>query len=667
MMGGRRTIMKTIWEPTLEGVERARITRFLRQNGLVDLEALQAKALADPAWFWAAVVRDLEIAWFEPPVQILDLSEGVPWAKWFRGARMNLAYECIDKWVERGLGDAPAVIWEGEEGASRTWSYRDLQAETNRVANALLALGVGPGDRVGIFLPMLPETVATVMAVARIGAIFTPIFSGFAPAAAAARLHNAGAKVLVTADGYFRRGKAVDMKSVADEAAAGAPSVQAMLVVRRVGSRTGGAGRSASEAPTTPWTPGRDFWYDELVPPQPATAVTAKLDPETPLMIIYTSGTTGKPKGALHVQGGFPVKGAQDMAHLFDVGQGDRMLWFSDLGWMMGPWLIWGTLLNGAAMFLYDGAPDFPGPDRLWAMVARHRLTHLGLSPTVIRALAPHGEGEPARHDLSSLRILGGTGEPWNPEPYTWFFEHVGGKRCPIINYSGGTEISGGIFGCVPTRPLKVCSFNVAVPGMGVQILDENAQPVGPEVVGELCLTAPWPGMTRGFWGDSKRYEEAYWSRFPGVWVHGDFASVDAEGFWYIHGRSDDTIKVAGKRTGPAEFESALVAHPAVIEAAAVGVPHDVKGETVVCFAILAPGATPSEALERELKGTVAGELGKPLTPERVHFVQALPKTRNAKIMRRVIKAAYLGKELGDLSALENPGAVNEIIDCRQR
>jgi acetyl-CoA synthetase len=637
-----------IWQPTIEGIERARITRFLRQNGLPDLEALQAKALADPAWFWGAVVRDLEIAWFEPPTQILDLSEGVPWAKWFRGARMNLAYECIDKWVERGLGESPAVLWEGEEGATRTWSYRELQAETNRVANALQALGVGPGDRVGIFLPMLPETVATVMAVARIGAIFTPIFSGFAPAAAAARLHDAGVKLLVTADGYYRRGKAVDMKAVADEAVAGAPSVQAVLVVRRTG------------IPVS-WTPGRDFWYDQIVPVQPATAVTAKLDPETPLMIIYTSGTTGRPKGALHVQGGFPIKGAQDMAHLFDVGPGDRMHWFTDLGWMMGPWLIWGTLLNGAAMCLYDGAPDFPGPDRLWALVARHRLTHLGLSPTVIRALAPHGVEQPARHDLSSLRILGGTGEPWNPEPYLWFFEHVGGKRCPIINYSGGTEISGGIFGCVPTRPLKVCSFNVAVPGMGVQILDEEARPVGPGVVGELCLTAPWPGMTRGFWGDAQRYEEAYWSRFPGVWVHGDFASVDEEGFWYIHGRSDDTIKVAGKRTGPAEFESALVAHPAVVEAAAIGVPHPVKGEAVVCFAILAPGAAADEALERALKEAVATALGKPLTPERVHFVQALPKTRNAKIMRRVIKAAYLGKALGDLSALENPGAVDAI------
>lgn len=644
--------MTMIWQPTPESIERARITRFLRQNGVPDLQALQQRALADPAWFWSAVVEDLEIAWFEPPAQILDLSAGPAWATWFRGARFNLAYECIDKWIERGLGEGPAVLWEGEEGAVRTWTYHDLQAETNRVANALGALGVGPGDRVGIFLPMLPETVATVMAVARIGAIFTPIFSGFAPAAAASRLADSGAKVLVTADGYYRRGKVVEMKAVADEAAAGAPSVKALLVVRRVGA-------------PIPWRPGRDFWYDELVPAQSATAESARLDPEAPLMIIYTSGTTGRPKGALHVQGGFPIKGAQDMAHLFDVVKGDRMLWFSDLGWMMGPWLIWGTLLNGAAMCLYDGAPDFPGPDRLWALAERHRLTHLGLSPTVIRALAPYGAGEPAKHDLSSLRILGGTGEPWNPEPYIWFFEHVGGKRCPIINYSGGTEISGGIFGCVPTLPLKACSFNVAVPGMGVQILDESAQPVGPGVVGELCLTAPWPGMTRGFWNDPARYEEAYWSRFPGVWVHGDFASVDSEGFWYIHGRSDDTIKVAGKRTGPAEFESALVSHPAVIEAAAIGVPHPVKGESVVCFAILAPGQEPGEALERALKAVVAAELGKPLTPERVHFVTALPKTRNAKIMRRVIKAAYLGKELGDLSALENPGTVNEIIACR--
>jgi acetyl-CoA synthetase len=489
--------------------------------------------------------------------------------------------------------------------------------------------------------------VAAIMAVAKLGAIFTPIFSGFAPQAAGSRLADAGAKLLITAESFTRRGKRVDMKTAADEALQFAPCVEKVVVVD-------GAARNDQEIP-----------YTDLVSDQPQQFETERLDPEDPFMIIYTSGTTGRPKGAVHAHCGFPMKAAQDMAHLFDVGEQDMVMWFTDLGWMMGPWLIFGTLLNGATMFLYDGAPDYPAPDRIWSMVEQHGITHLGLSPTVIRALAPHGEQWPAARDLSSLRILGGTGEPWNPEPYLWFFRHVGGGRCPIINYSGGTETSGGILGCVVTRPLKPCSFNTAVPGMGVAVLDEYGQPVPPSTVGELALTTPWVGMTRGFWQAEERYLEAYWSRFPGVWVHGDWASVDEDGFWYIHGRSDDTIKIAGKRVGPAEFESVLVSHPAVAEAAAISVPHDVKGETVVCFAVLKPGAVGTPTLAADLRELVAANLGKPLAPEAVRFVGALPKTRNAKIMRRVIKAAYLGKDPGDLSALENPDAVNEIATAK--
>ncbi|HWI64535.1 MAG TPA: AMP-binding protein, partial [Symbiobacteriaceae bacterium] len=479
-----------------------------------------------------------------------------------------------------------------------------------------------------------------------------PIFSGFAPQAAGSRLEDAGAKVLITADGFTRRGKAVNMKAAADEAVALAPSVEKVVVVRRLGAFIN-------------WNSQQDIWYHDLTEKQPLTFETERLDPEDPFMIIYTSGTTGRPKGAVHVHCGFPIKAAQDMAHCFDVSEQDVVMWFTDLGWMMGPWLIFGTLILGSTMFLYDGAPDFPQPDRIWAAVEQHGITHLGLSPTVIRALAPHGEHWPAGHDLRSLRVLGGTGEPWNPEPWLWFFRHIGGERCPIINYSGGTETSGGILGCVVTRPLKPCSFNTAIPGMGVAVLDEFGQPVPAGTVGELALTVPWVGMTRGFWNAPERYIEAYWSRFPATWVHGDWASVDEEGFWYIHGRSDDTIKIAGKRVGPAEFESVLVSHPAVAEAAAISVPHEIKGEAVVCFAVLTPGAAPSPALARELKDLIAGQMGKPLAPEEVKFVGALPKTRNAKIMRRVIKAAYLGKEPGDLSALENPEAVEGITACR--
>ncbi len=641
-----------IWQPTPATVAGSNLSRFMHRCGVDSLAALQARAEADPAWFWAAVEQDLQIHWYEPYTRVLDTSGGVEWARWFSGGKMNLAADCADKHAAGPRRDQVAVLYEGEDGTVRRWTYAELLAESNRVAGLLTDLGIGPGDRVGVFMPMVPEIVAVILGVAKIGAVFTPIFSGYAPQAAATRLTDCGARVLFTADGYFRRGKAVNMKEVADAACALAPGVEQVVVLRRTGA-------------AVPWTPGRDRWYHEAVAGQSPTFATRPVSPEDPCMIIYTSGTTGKPKGTVHVHGGFPLKGAQDMAHCFDVQPGDIMFWFTDIGWMMGPWLIFGTLMLGATCFLYDGAPDSPGPDRIWAMVARHRVTHLGLSPTLIRALMPLGDEHPRRHDLSSLRILGGTGEPWNPDPYLWFFRHAGGGRCPIINYSGGTEISGGIVCCVPIRPLKVCSFNCAIPGMAAAVVDDTGRPVPPGTVGELVIRAPWPGMTRGFWQDPERYVSTYWQRFPGVWVHGDWASVDADGFWYIHGRSDDTLKVAGKRVGPAEVEGALVSHPAVAEAAAVGVPHERKGEGVVCFVVLRPGHSPDDGLRQALRQQVAAALGKPLMPEQVYFTVALPKTRNAKIMRRVIRAVYLGQPPGDLTSLENPEALDDIARAR--
>ncbi|HYG59847.1 MAG TPA: AMP-binding protein [Symbiobacteriaceae bacterium] len=639
-----------IWQPTAAEAARARITAFMRRCGVDSLETLHLRVQADPAWFWEQVVADLGIAWYEPPRQTLDLTEGIAWPRWFRGARLNLANDCLDKHIAAGRGDRLAVVYEGEDGQVRRWSYQELWAESNRLAGGLRALGVGRGDRVGIWLPMLPETVAAMLAVAKLGAVFTPIFSGFAAPAAASRLAGAGARVLITADGFARRGAIVPLKERAGEAAALAGCVERLVVVRRTGR-------------AVPWDPGRDVWYHDLTG---SRIDTERMEPDDPFMIIYTSGTTGRPKGAVHVHGGFPLKAAQEMAHCFDLHANELMFWYSDPGWMIAPWLVFGTLMLGAAMFLYDGAPDCPQPDRLWAMVDRHRITHLGLAPTVIRGLAAQGDRWPARHGLSSLRILAGAGEPWHPEPYLWYFRNVGRGRCPILNYSGGTEVSGGILGTVVTRPIKACSFNTVVPGMAPAVLDDQGRPAGPGQVGELCLTIPWVGMTRGFWQDPARYEAAYWSRFAGVWVHGDLASVDDEGYWYIHGRSDDTIKLAGKRAGPAEFETALMAHPSVAEAAAVGIPHPVKGEVVACFAVLRPGEAGGADLAAELQEWVARELGRPLTPDAVWLVGALPRTRTGKVMRRVIRAAYLGLDPGDLSSLENPEAVGEIASLRR-
>jgi acetyl-CoA synthetase len=361
--------------------------------------------------------------------------------------------------------------------------------------------------------------------------------------------------------------------------------------------------------------------------------------------------------------GGFLIKTAHDFAYCMDVGEADRLFWLTDLGWLMGPMAITAALFHGGTAVVFEGVPDHPGPDRLWTLVERHRVSVLGMSPTAVRALMVHGPGPVEAHDLSSLRILGSTGEPWNPEPYRWLFEHVGKRRLPIINYTGGTEISGGILGCFPVAPIKPCAFTGPIPGMAAECFGENGEPVRGQV-GELVIKKPWPGMTAGFWRDPARYEETYWSRWPGVWVHGDWAYVDDDGFWFIQGRSDDTLKIAGKRLGPAEVESVLVGHPAVAEAGVIGVPHPIKGEAVVCFVVLRPGQAPSDALRGELSARVATALGKALKPDKVLFARDLLKTRSAKIMRRVIRATHLGTAAGDVSSLENPDAITAIAEA---
>jgi acetyl-CoA synthetase len=636
-----------VWRPSEQIIERANVTRFMRANGIATEEDLIRRSVQDIAWFWDAVVRDLGLEFSEPYRTVLDTSGGIEWATWFGGGKVNLAHNCVDRWAAR-TPEALAVVWEGEEGAVRRVTYRELRETTDRLANGLVSLGVGEGDAVGIFLPMSPEAVAAVMACAKLGAVFLPIFSGFAADAVATRLNDAGAKVLITADGFPRRGKAVPMKETADDAAAASPSVGHVLVWSRLGR-------------DVPWAQGRDVRWDDLLAAQPDRFETRSLDPEHPLFVAYTSGTTGRPKGAVHVHGGFLVKIAEEVAYQADVRPGDLLFWFADLGWIMGPWEVVGATALGATVFCSDAAPDHPGPDRLWDMVERHRITVLGVSPTLIRALIPKGEQHVRRHDLSSLRILASTGEPWNPEPWRWFFEEVGGGRLPIINLSGGTEIGACFLSPHPISPLKPCTLRGPSLGMDVDVVDADGEPVPPGQVGELVCRQPWPAMTRGLRGDPERYLDTYWRRFPGVWVHGDRASVDEDGFWFLHGRSDDTISVAGKRLGPAEVESILAGHPEVAEAAAVGVPHEIKGEAIWCFVVARPGAERTDALATELASLVADHLGKAFRPSRVVFVDELPRTRSAKILRRAIRAAVAGEDPGDLSSLENPAALEAI------
>lgn len=638
------------WEPSAAYQERSRTRRFMARHGIPTYDALLARAVEDPAWYWGAVAEDLDLVWSRPYSQVLDQSRGAPWAEWFVDGGFNYVTSALDRHADGTGAERVALIWEGDDGAVHRLTYGELLAETNRLANALRSLGVQRGDRVGIFMPMLPETVIAVLALGKLGAVFLPMFSGFGPEALGNRLRDGEASFLITADGALRRGTSVPMKRVADEAMALAPSVRGCLVLRRTGD-------------DVPWTEGRDVWWHDVVPGASPEFATVDTDANEPYMIIYTSGTTGRPKGAVHVHAGFPIKAAHDLAACFDLQADDTLFWLTDLGWMMGPWLICGGLIVGATIMIFEGTPDYPEPDRLWRLVEDHRVTILGVAPTAVRALMGKGAEWVRARDRSSLRILGSTGETWNPGPWRWYFEEVGEERCPIINYSGGTETSGGIVGCTILRPLVPCGFNTPVPGMDADVTDATGDPVRGEV-GELVIRQPWVGMTRGFWHDPERYLETYWSRLPGVWVHGDWAEIADDGQWFIRGRSDDTLKVAGKRVGPSEVESAATAHPAVLEAAAIGVPHDVKGECIVVFAVPCPGTETDPALAEDVRQTIAGQLGAALRPERVHWVRELPKTRNAKIMRRVIRAAYLGLPPGDITALENPAAVEEIAAC---
>ncbi len=637
-----------VWRPTPDTIERSNLTRFMRRHGIGSWDELMARSTTDVAWFTDAVLEFLDVRFRVPYTQVVDLSDGIEWPRWCVDGRMNIVDNCVDKWAaDPATRGRPALIWEGEEGATRTLTYGELAAEVNRCANALRGLGLGKGDAMGLFMPMTPEIVIALLAIAKIGGVILPLFSGYGAGAVATRLADAGAKALFTADGFYRRGTVVPLKPTADEAAAAVPSVEHLIVLRRAGNEI-------------EMNVGRDHWWHELVASQSPVAETAGTAAEELLMIIYTSGTTGRPKGAVHTHCGFPVKAAQDMAFGMDTHPEDTIYWMTDMGWMMGPWLVFGATLLGATFFIYDGAPDYPDVDRLWALAERHKLTQVGVSPTLIRALVPHGEAPVRRHDLSSVRLFGSTGEPWNPDPWLWLFNVVGEGRRPIINYSGGTEISGGIVMGNPILPLKPAAFSAPCPGMAADVVDADGNSVRNEV-GELVIRAPWIGMTRGFWRDRQRYLDTYWSRWPGVWVHGDWAAIDEDGLWYILGRSDDTIKIAGKRLGPAEVESVLVAHPAVREAAAIGVPDALKGSALVCFCVLAPGVAPSDALAAELREYVADEIGKPLRPKAVVFVSDLPKTRNAKVMRRVIRSAWLGEDPGDTSSLVNPGVIGEI------
>jgi acetyl-CoA synthetase len=636
-------VAEFVWTPSEEFERRANLTRLMGRLGADGFRELHRISIEDPERFWPAVVDDLGFEFSQRWERVVDTSGGAEWATWFVGAKLNVAHECVHRWAT-SRADEEAAVWLPEEGprASLTWS--ELSDAVRRLAEGLASLGIGPGDAVGIFLPMSPQVAIASHAIAHLGAVQVPIFSGFAAPAIAARLADAKAKALITCDGSLRRGNVVPMKAIADEALESAATVTHTVVWRRLGMDD------------VPMVLGRDRFWDELVDRTRGDLEPAQVDAEHPYLLAYTSGTTGRPKGALHVHGGFLVSIAREAAYQSDIHVGDRVHFATDMGWIMGPWTVVGCGAVGATVVYAEGAPDFP-PDRLWKLIEAERVTMLGVSPTLIRALIPKGDPDA---DLSSLRTITTTGEPWNRDPYLWLLDKVGGSRAPIVNISGGTEVGACFLSTCVTEPIKPVALGFPALGQDMDVFDPEGNSIRGEV-GELVCKRPWPGMTRGIWGDDERYLDTYWRRYPGVWTHGDWASVDDDGYWFLHGRSDDTLNIAGKRIGPAELESAAVAHRDVAEAAAIGVPHEVKGEVAWIFCVPRGDAHTTPQLAADVAAAVAGDLGKAFRPERVVFVSALPKTRSAKIVRRAVRARVLGKDPGDLSSLENPESLDEI------
>ena len=601
------------------------MTRLGRALGAADYHALLRVSVEEPDRFWRAVAADLGIAMRWDAV--VDASRGPEWCRWFVGARTNVARECLHRWT----GDDEALVGLYEDGGRESLTWAEASHQATQLAEALVELGVEPGDRVALFMPMCPAVAVASHACAHVGAVQVPIFSGFAAPAIASRLEDSQAKVVICADWSLRRGKRVDMRATLDE-----------------------AGRFAVEH-VVEWSRETRGW-PEVVTRQPGTLPPLELDAEHPYLLAYTSGTTGRPKGALHVHGGFLLSIAAEAAYQTDVRAGDRVHFSTDMGWIMGPWTVVGAGALGATTIFAEGAPDWPD-DRLWRTVEQERVTMLGCSPTLVRALVPKGDPQA---DLTSLRAICTTGEPWNPDPYRWLHERVGGGRVPIVNISGGTEVGACFLTTVITEPVKPVALGFPALGKDMDVVDGEGRSVR-GVVGELVCRRPWPGMTRGVWGDDERFLDTYWRRFPGIWTHGDWASVDADGYWYLHGRSDDTLNIAGKRIGPAELESAAIASGVVAEAAAVGVPHEVKGEVAWIFCVARPGAEPDDAA---VAAAVTAALGKAFKPDRIVWVASLPKTRSAKIVRRAVRASALGKDPGDLSSLENPESLDEIASA---
>lgn len=598
---------------------------------------LNARAVADPEWFWRATVEDLGVEFSQPFERVLDDSEGKAFPRWFTGGHINVAELSALRHAETDLAEKAAVIYEGDSGQRRTLTFAELARDVRWFAAHLARLGIRKGDRVVLFMPVVPEAAVAFLAAAMLGAVVVPTFSGYAADALATRLQDSDARILITADGTTRRGKRVDLKSVADEAVSMSPAVETVIVFRHLGDAA--------------MTTGRDVYWDELGA-DPTPVDVADTEANDSLALVYTSGTTGRPKGIVHSHGGFAVKTAVDFAYGFDVGADDVVSWITDLGWLVGPMMMTGPLQFGATIVMVEGLPVHPEPNRLWQVAARNNVTVQGIAPTAARALKAAGGEVPA---LPALRSFVSTGEAWDEPTWWWLFEQVGKSTTPIINYSGGTEVGGGLIIGYPFLPGAAAAFTGPLPGVDTAVFNERGESVVGEI-GELVVRNTFPGMTHAFWQDRERYLETYWERWDGVWLHGDLASVDEDGGWRIHGRSDDTLKLSGRRVGPAEIEAALLRDTRIADVAVIGVPDEARGQRAVAFAVLRDESTPLD----DLQSTADVNAGKGFAPT-VYAVKSLPKTKNGKIMRRIIKARFLGAPVGDTSALDPSTPIEDI------
>lgn len=635
---------KRIFNPSEEFIKNTNVKKWMDEHNVKTLDELYKKA-EDWEWFWGEISKDL-VEWYKPYDKVVEWKP--PWVKWFVGAKYNIVHDALDKHVNTWRKNKVAFIFEGEPGDVTKLTFNDLYIEVNKLANALKKLGVKKGDRVAIYMPMLPELPISMLACAKIGAIHSVVFSGFSALAFRDRVNDCKAKVVITCDGFWRRGRKVYLKEQSDEALKESPSVKNVIVFKRTGD-------------PVPWVPNRDVWWHDLTFGMPKECKTEELDANDPLFFLYTSGTTGKPKGIIHAHGGYGVGTAYTLKWVFDLKDEDIWWCAADIGWITGhSYIVYAPLILGATSVIYEGAPNFPQPDRWWEIIEKYSVSLLYTSPTSIRLFMKYGEDWVKKHDLSTLRLLGSVGEPINPEAWIWYYKFIGNENCQIMDTWWQTETGHFVISPLPITPLKPGSATKALPGLSAEVYSEEGKPIE-NAGGNLVLTHPWPGMLRGIYKNPERYQDTYWSKFKATYLAGDVTRKDNDGYFWVQGRADDVLNVSGHRIGNSEVESALVSHPLVAEAAVIGRPHDLKGECIIGYVVLKGGSNPSEELRKDLRNHVGNEMGKIARPDEIWFVNDVPKTRSGKIMRRVIRAKALGKDVGDISTLSNPEAVDEI------